>query len=293
MSRSQRYCGREFSGSELDLIRALIEQRQPRLTRTALSRAVCERLGWRKPDGGLKDMSARVALLRMQRDGLLKLPPPTRPGPSRLPVKATAASDPPLPGLQPASLAQARPLRLTVLRPSDPRSRLWNEHVQRYHYLGHSPLPGAQLRYFVHSADGCLLALLGFGAAAWKTAPRDRFVGWSPAVRERNLPRVVNHARFLILPWGRLKNLASHMLACVERQLPEDWEQRYRIRPVLLETFCEKPRFAGTCYRAANWIHVGQTQGRGKLDTHHEYAKPLKNIFVKPLCGDWQTILNR
>lgn len=292
MSGRLRYCGREFLSSELELIRALIEQRRPRLTRTALSKAVCEALQWRKPDGGLKDMSARVALLRMQRDGLLELPP-ALPGPPKCHPQATPASDPPLPGLVPANLAQARPLRLIPLQARDARSRLWNEYVERYHYLGHTPLPGAQLRYFVQSADGCLLALLGFGAAAWKTAPRDRFIGWDAGTRERNLPRIVNHARYLILPWVSLRNLASHLLACVEHQLPSDWQQRYRIRPVLLETFCEIPRFAGTCYKAANWIHLGQTQGRGKMDTHNEYAKPLKHIFVKPLCHDWQTILNR
>ena len=160
MSASVRYCGREFPASELALIRALIAQRQPRLSRSALSRAVCAALQWRKPDGRLKEMSARVALLRMQPDGLLTL----HPGAAR------------------------------------PPSRTWNECVQRYHYLGYTPLPGAQLRYFVQAADGLLLALLGCGAAAWKTAPRDRFVGWDRATRKRNLTRVVNHARYLILP---------------------------------------------------------------------------------------------
>ena len=145
----------------------------------------------------------------------------------------------------------------------------------------------------MHARDGLPLALLGFGAAAWKTAPRDRFVGWSPAVRERNLPLLVNHARFLILPWIRVPHLASHLLAQVVRCLPADWHSRYYLRPVLLETFCETPRFLGTCYRAANWIHLGQTLGRGKLDTHNEYALPLKDIFVKPLCPDWQAVLNR
>ena len=293
MSRPARYCGRDFPDEELELIGALIAQREPRLHRSALSRAVCEALDWRKPDGGLKQMSARVALLRMQRDGLLTLPPPLR-APSRpRPVAPSPRTAPPDRAALPQSLARARPLRLSPLRPRDPRSRLWNEFVERHHYLGYKPLPGAQLRYFVHAADGLPPALLGFGAAAWKTAPRDRFVGWDPATRERNLPLVVNHARFLILPWIRLPSLASHLLACVERQLPHDWQRRYGLRPVLLETFCETPRFHGTCYRAANWIPLGQTQGRGKLDSRHQYAKPLKNIFVKPLCPDWRQILNR
>ena len=293
MSGSLRYCGRDFLPAELDRIRALIAHTDPPLSRTKLSQAVCEVLDWRKPDGGLKEMSARVALLRMQRDGLLTLPPPLRTLPRPRPLAPSPRTDPPPRAPLPAALAQARPLRLSLLRPSDPRSRLWNEFVERYHYLGYKPLPGAQLRYFVHAADGLLLALLGCGAAAWKTAPRDRFVGWDPATRQRNLPLVVNHARYLILPWIRLPSLASHLLACLQRQLPDDWQQRYGMRPVLLETFCETPRFQGTCYRAANWIHLGQTQGRGKLDTRHEYNQPVKNVFVKPLCPDWKETLNR
>ena len=209
------------------------------------------------------------------------------------PIAPSPHTDPPDRAALPQSLARARPLRLSLLRPGDPRSRRWNEFVERRHDLGYKPLPGAQLRYFVHAAAGLPPTLLGFGAAAWKTAPRDRFVGWDPATRERNLPLVVNHARFLVLPWIHLPSLASHLLACVERQIPDDWQRRYGLHPVLLETFCETPRCQGTCYRAANWIPLGQTQGRGKLDSRHQYAKTLKNIFVKPLCPDWREILNR
>ena len=209
MSGPVRYCGRDFPEAALDRIRALLAQRDPPLSRAALSRAVCTALDWRKPDGGLKQMSARVALLRMQRDGLLTLPPARGSRPRPRPLLPSPRTDPPALLPLPVSLAAARPLRLSLLRPADPRSRLWNEYVERYHYLGYKPLPGAQLRYFVHAADGQLLALLGCGAAAWKTAPRDRFVGWDPATRQRNLPLVVNHARYLILPWIRLPSLAS------------------------------------------------------------------------------------
>ena len=290
---TRRYCGRDFTPAELEMLRELAAS--PRLcpTRTALSRVACERLGWRKPDGGLKDMSARVALLRMQRDGLLTLPPPLRPAPRPRPLRPSPRTDPPSLAPLPVSLAEAQPLRLSVLRPQDPRSRLWNEFVQRYHYLGYKPLPGAQLRYFAHAADGLLLALLGFGAAAWKTAPRDRFIGWDPPTRQRNLPLVVNHARYLILPWIRLPCLASHLLALAARRLPQDWHDRYRQRPVLLETFCDATRFRGTCYRAANWIHVGHTQGRGKLDVHHRSALPVKHILLKPIHPRWRSILLR
>ena len=165
---------------------------------------------------------------------------------------------------------------------AEPRSPIWNSFIERYHYLGYSPLPGAQIRYLVQSADGEPLALLGFGTAAWKTAPRDRFIDWSQECRQRNLPLAVNNARFLIPPWTRIPNPASHVLACCQRRLPEDWQRRYAIRPVLLETFCEIPRFRGTCYQAANWIRVGQTQGRGKLDVRNEYALPIKDIWPRP-----------
>ena len=154
-------------------------------------------------------------------------------------------------------------------------------------------VPGAQMRYFVRATNGDPLAVLGFGAAAWKTAPRDAFIGWSPAQRQRNLALVVNNARFLIVPWIRIHNLASHLLAQLQRRLLHDWERRYALRPVLLETFCETPRFLGTCYQSANWLCVGETQGRGKLDVHRQSALPVKSVWLKPLQKNWRAILCR
>ena len=159
-------------------------------------------------------------------------------------------------------------------------SSLWNELIERYHYLGHKPLPGAQIKYLVFSSQGTPLAALGFGAAAWKVAPRDNFIGWSPQQRERNLHLIVNNARFLILPWVISRNLASRILSIAAKQLPLDWQKYYNYQPVLLETFVQKNRFKGTCYRAANWILIGQTQGRGKLDRYNKYPLPIKDIFV-------------
>ena len=173
---------------------------------------------------------------------------------------------------------------------SRPDSALWNEYIDRYHYLGHTPLPGAQLRYFARWEDR-ILALLGFGAPAWKTAPRDRFIGWRPSERERNLQLIVNNARFLILPWVQSKNLASKLLALASRQLPQDWQDRSAYRPVLLETFVETQRFTGACYKAANWIHVGQTQGRGKLDRDHKADLPTKSIWLYPLSRHFRRSL--
>ena len=136
------------------------------------------------------------------------------------------------------------------------------------------------------------LAMLGFSAAAWKTAPRDAHIGWDAEARERNLPLVVNNARFLILPWVRIPNLASHILALSRRQVREDWQARYKQCPVLMESFVEIPRFTGAVYRAAGWVHVGITQGRGKYDRTHECAKPRKDIWLCPLRRDWKRVLN-
>jgi hypothetical protein len=166
-------------------------------------------------------------------------------------------------------------------------SALWNEYIDRYHYLGYTPLPGAQLRYFVKSGTQ-ILALLGFGAAAWKTAPRDSYIDWDAGTRKRNLHLIVNNARFLILPWVRSRNLASKILSMVSRRIVADWQQKYNYEPVLLETFVEKARFQGTCYKAANWIYVGDTQGRGKLDVHNEYKLPVKGIYLYPLRKDFR-----
>jgi hypothetical protein len=171
-------------------------------------------------------------------------------------------------------------------------SQLWNEYIERYHYLGYTPLPGAQLRYFV-TMDEQILALLGFGASAWQIAPRDKFIGWDHEQRLRGLPLIVNNARFLILPWIQSKNLASKILAMAANQLPMDWFHHYKLRPVLLETFVETTRFRGTCYRAANWIHVGKTKGRGKLGPAGVQSVPIKDILLYPLSRDFRKILKQ
>lgn len=225
-------------------------------------------------------MSCRVALLRMQEDGLIRLPAPRNGNNNgRRYLRRTQAAEPGAPICTPAGgLPQLR-LDLVATR-SD--SHLWNEFVERYHYLGHQPLPGAQLRYFARS-QGRTLALLGFGAAAWKAAPRDTFIGWTAAQRTGRLHLVVNNARFLILPRVASRNLASRLLSMAASRIAADWSARYGYEPVLLETFVEKDRFAGTCYRAANWQLLGDTKGRGKLDPHKLALLPVKTIWVYPL----------
>jgi hypothetical protein len=282
-----RYCGRLFTPDQIGRIRRLIAS-EPRANRVRLSRLVCEEFSWRGPGGKMKEMSCRVALLGMHRDGLIALPPPQRGnGNGRTRPRLTSASDPREPVSSPAG--DLGDLTLAIVR-DEGESRLWNELIERYHYLGYTPLPGAQLRYLVFAGPR-LLAALGFGAAAWKVAPRDRFIGWNPEQRKRNLHLVVNNARFLILPWIHCRNLASRILSSACTRIPADWSQRYGYSPVLLETYVEKERFLGTCYKAANWVCVGQTQGRGKLDRHKLSLLPIKDIFLFPLHSRFRDTL--
>lgn len=283
----RRFCGRDFPERDIARIREIIAA-HPDMNRVGLSRAVCEDLGWMKADGGPKEMACRVAMLRMAKVGLIQLPPPqTANGNGRVCPTITPETDPRSRVSSPAG--QLAPLRFEIVDVRGP-SRLWNEFIERYHYLGYKTLPGAQLRYFIHGRCD-LLALLGFGAAAWALAPRERFIGWSRGERLERLHLIVNNARFLILPWVESRNLASMVLAAAARRLPDDWQTRYGYRPVLLETYVEHERHRGTCYRAANWLHLGQTRGRGKLDRTHRHALPIKDIFVLPLTKDFRRAL--
>ena len=286
-----RYYGRDFTTREMALLRALIAA-EPPPNRHALSREFCRRIGWFKPDGGLKDMMARVTMLAMHKDGLITLPPPKWRQNRPAPIVFTQETEPP-PCPAPTTLDEVRPLDLRPAVRYSREGKLWNEFVARYHYLGYKTLVGAQMRYAVHDRDGRHVAMLGFSTAARKLAPRDRFIGWTPEMRGKNLPLVIDNPRFLILPWITIPNLGSHILSLVRRRLPEDWTERYNVTPVLIETFVETPRFTGALYKASGWINVGTTQGRGRYDRHMKRALPRKDIWLRPLRKDWRRTLNR
>jgi len=273
----RHYCGREFSKQEIQWIRDLITH-EPAISRLQISKRFCEYTDWRKADGGLKDMSCRVALLKMARSGMLRLPAPKNPqGRPDKKVSRTPA------GVRQADIyKKAGEFDLHLRLVDSTSTALWNELIGRYHYLGYVPLAGAQLRYFVDSQDG-VVALLGFSAAAWSTQPRDLYIGWNAADRQKNLQYIVNNSRFLILPWIHSKGLASRVLSMAIRRLQTDWQQKYNYRPVLAETFVERDRFEGTSYKAAGWLCVGETKGRGKLDVHKEYKLPIKTVWILPL----------
>ena len=237
-------------------------------------------------------MTARVALNRMAADGLITLPRPRNgngngrharhghPGQLALPIAAPAA-----PGL-----AALGPVTITVVAGRE-QSRRWNTLIRDHHYLGYTPLAGAQIRYLAAAPAAGDIAALAFAASAWKCAPRDDWIGWDPATRRANLNLICGNARFLIHPGITVPNLASWLLAAVTRRLPADWHARYGYAPVLAETFVQAGRFTGASYRAANWTRIGQTQGRGKLDRRHDHALPVKDIYLYPLHRRWRQIL--
>ena len=284
-----RYCGRDFTPAELDMI-AQLTGTLP--SRAAISRAVCDALGWVTPDGRRKDMTARVALGRMAADHLITLPPPRNgngngrharhghPGQLTLPLPAHSA----------ATLADLGPVTISAVSDRATSAR-WNALIRDHHYLGYTPLAGAQVRYLAATPAAGDIAALAFAASAWKCAPRDAHIGWDPATRRANLNLICGNARFLIHPGITGPNLASQLLAAVTRRLPADWHARYGYAPVLAETFVETGRFTGASYRAANWTRIGQTQGRGKLDRHHDHALPVKDIYLYPLHRRWRQIL--
>jgi hypothetical protein len=282
-----KLCGRLFDEVDLERIRREIVGANPPL-RAEIARRVCRALDWTDALGRPKLMSARVGLLRLHRAGLIELPAPSRgngngrglvQGPDRWPEPVPVGG----------TVGQLSGLRLEAVR-GQRASRLWNGLIERYHYLGYSPLPGAQLRYLIDCDQG-MLGAIGFGAAAWKVAARDRWIGWDVPAREACLQRVLNNARFLLLPWVQVKNLASKVLALAAARIPRDFAARYGERVVLLERFVERPRFGGTCYRAANWQYLGETVGRGKCDRTHRAALPRKALYVYPLSADFRAAL--
>ncbi len=191
-----RYYGRDFTAHEMELLRSLITQHP---TRAAIARAFCRETGWYKPDGGLKNMMASVTFLAMHRDGLITLPPPKHPPVRPKPIVFGPDSEPPR-SAPPTTLDEVRPLAVSIVTGGTREGKLWNEFVARYHYLGYTRLVGAQMRYAFHDRNGAPVAMLGFSTAAWKIAPRDTFIGWTPEQRQKNLPLVVDNPRFLIMP---------------------------------------------------------------------------------------------
>lgn len=285
------FCGRSLTEAELELIRGITRE-FANLALTELAATICELLQWRRPNGNLKSRECYLFLRELHLRGWLPWLPEPRPGHQRTPLAKLITTPAPSPACLQAPLDHYLPLQFRLIQDAGER-RLFREYLDRYHYLGYRAPYGAQLRYWVRPAQPELppLAALLFTSAAWRMAPRDQWIGWSNPVRQHNLPRVVSHSRFLILPWAPIPNLASHILSRVARRLPEDWQAQYGVQPVLLETLVDPARYRGICYRAANWVEVGLTRGRGRMDRSGTAQGIRKRIFLYPLHRRWRQLL--
>jgi len=265
-------------------VRALIAQ-HPGWHRTALSLRLCELWNWRNEAGRLKDMAARTLLLKLQARGLVQLPPPqrrTRRPCAQAPMIAQGELLSPWSAPIEESLASLRPLSLEPAHSLALRRRV-GQLLAQHHYRGFNGAVGENVQYLARDRRGQELAVMVFGAAAWKVAVRDQFIGWSVTQRQARLGGVVNQQRFLILPWVRVPHLASHLLALAVRRLSADWQARYGHRVWLVETFVETERFAGTTYQAAGWLALGQTTGRTRQDRQRTLQSSRKAVWVYPL----------
>jgi hypothetical protein len=284
--------GRKLSGDDLAMVRALIAE-HPDWHRTALSRHLCELWNWRNDAGRLKDMAARTLLLKLHARGLIQLPPPQ--SRTRRPCAGAPVFQAELPALTPAaiedSLRALQPVTLQVADNPGARRRV-RQLLAQYHYRGFHGAVGENVQYLATDPGGRELAVMVFGAAAWKVAVRDEFIGWPAPARARHLAGVANQQRFLILPWVRVPHLASHLLALATRRLSRDWRDRYGHPIRLVETFVEADRFAGTAYLAAGWQCLGRTTGRTRQDRRHTLQTPPKTVWVRPLHPRFREALN-
>jgi hypothetical protein len=254
------------------------------VTRSELSRRVCDWLDWRAANGRPQEVSSRKALLELERQGLIALPQAQR----RPPQGRRAAPAPPWTApVFAGALPALGGVELVAVEGGE-RSALWTRMLETYHPLGGGPLCGAQQRYLIRSPVVGWLGALAFSAAAWQLAARDAWIGWCPHARRANLTRVVANSRFLILPSIAVPNLGSHVLALAAQRVVADWPGRYGYTPVLLETFVDETRFAGTVYQAANWQRLGETAGRGRQDRDNRGAAGIKAVYVLALQRDWR-----
>ena len=293
MEQTHLIQGRSLRESDLALLRSLIEA-NPGWSRRRISVALAEAWNWRTATGQLKDMAARSLLLKLEQRGMLTLPLRRRIVSKRSAVVAVLPeSELDLTTAITLPLADLQPLRLEVAPTGSCDRALFSHYLARYHYLGFGGPVGENIAYLVRDRFGRELACMLFSAAAWKTKPRDVWIGWDDATRARHLPLVVNNSRFLILPWVRVPHLASHLLGRIARRLAADWQVRYGHTVHLLETFVERERFRGTCYRAANWTCVGQTQGRTRQDRDRDISVPVKDIYLYALTPGSREALSR
>jgi len=281
--------GREFSRQEIQEIQETVRVCR-RLSLKELVQTICEHLDWVTPAGRNKLASCAKALQQLEALGLVKLPKlcasKQRKGERAIVVGAGSAAEEEIAG----TVREVGPVEVQPVGGKE-AMQLWNEYVQRYHPLGYKRPFGAHQRYFLVGRGGRRLGCLLFASSAWALRERDAWIGWTERDRQQRLNWVVANTRFLIFPWVRVRNLASKALSLAAQRIRKDWEERYGYGPVLLETFVEVARYRGTCYQAANWIRLGETRGRGRMDRHTRYLSTPRAIYVYPLVPEFRAFL--
>lgn len=283
--------GRWFSEQELQDAKYIVRM-FPQLSRYELAKTICEGLSWVAPNGKYKIEACQQLLEKLEKQSEIVLPKKRTTKPlsqeEQILTGEQTEAKPDLHGI----VGDVSPIKLEAVRSRD-SIRLWNEYVERYHVLGYKRPFGAHQRYFIWSGNepkqrlGCLL----FSASSWALSERDTWIGWNKEARSQRLHLIVNNSRFLIFPWVKVKNLASKALSLAARQVPADWQKRYGFEPVLLETFVDVELYQGTCYQAANWVYLGGTTGRGRMDRYHQHLSSPKRIYMYPLRRDFRAIL--
>lgn len=288
MSKVITVQGRDLKASDIETIQQLIKS-NPDWHRTRLSKELCVLWDWRTETGLLKDMACRTMLRKLEQNGFVTLPAARHSGYRPRRIVDVPHNDQPIE----TTLSKISPVRLESISGRGTLDNLFHCLMDQYHYLGCKGHVGEHMKYIAFDRNDRSLACLLFGSPAWKTVPRDSFIGWDHPTRRQNLHFLTSNTRFLILPWVRIPHLASCLLSASLRRLRRDWQNKYGHDLLLVETFVDRSRFAGTCYQAANWIKVGQSKGRSRQDRHHRLQVPIKDIYLYPLAKDYQEKLCR
>lgn len=280
----------QITSSEIELIQKLISA-NPTWGRTRLSIELCKLWDWRHPDGQPKAISCRDLLRRLASRGVIQLPQKIynsglKPGRQNHILYILHDTSEIVDDIQ-----DILPVRVDIVQERTFQGQEFKSLLAQYHYLGFDMTVGENLKYLAYSRQGKLLACLLFGSAAWACAPRDQFIGWTTQSRRNHLIYTTNNTRFLILPWVKVPHLASHILGMIIRRIASDWQQKYGHPLYLLESFVEKERFKGTCYKATNWIYVGETTGRSRNDRYGNLQVPIKEIYLYPLHKHFREVL--
>jgi len=287
--QAREFSGRVFTEEDIELIKE-VAVTYPMLSQAELANTICELVGWVQANGKPKTVQCMHFMRELAEDGELIIPALNEKLSASGKRKGKKETVRNLDWIDTSEMTEYSPIRLEVIHPGT-NLQQWRTYMSTYHRLGDPNVHGSQMRYTIRAESGRDLGCMLFSASAWSLRPRDEWIGWDLADRKARLHLLVNQSRFLIFPWIRIKNLASRALSAAARQIQSDWLEDYCYAPALMETFVDISLYKGTCYKAANWTYLGETQGRGRNDRHKEQALTHKAIYMYPLQRDFRAVL--